>query len=224
MTALVTHHFRIHNAIQFYESFNETANTKYYYFIGKNYASSNAVPTQGTVKLSSTSNTIVGSGTLFNTELAAGDIVRVTGTSQDLRVHSISSAQTFVSAIRPSASVTSGANLYIRKTFTDYNPIAPVDRYQDTYYDIWRNMIAAKRIQFSDVSHVVPRNNWVSGTTYAEYDDLDPILDEKQFYVTTTAGNVYKCIDNNKNSASTVEPTGVVTNDIILTADKYRWK
>jgi hypothetical protein len=224
MTAIVTHHFRIHNAIQFYESFNEALSTRYYYFIGKNYASANAVPTKGTVKLTSTSNTIVGSGTYFDSELVKGDIVRVTGTSQDLRVHSIPNAQTFISAIRPTTTTTVGANLYVRLPYTDYTPIAPVDRYQDTYFDIWRNMIAAKRIQFSDVSHVAARNKWISGTTYAEYDDLDPILDEKQFYVTTIAANVYKCIENNRNSASTVEPTGVVTNDIIYTSDGYRWK
>jgi hypothetical protein len=224
MAALVTHHFRIHNAIQFYESFDESLPTRYYYFIGKNYATSNTILTSGTVKTTSTSNTIVGSATLFNSELAVGDIVRVTGSSQDLRVHSISSAQTFVSAIRPSTTITTGQTLYIHKPFDDFNPVAPVDRYQDTYYDIWRNMIAAKRIQSSDVSHVIPRYNWTSGTVYAEYDDLDPILDEKQFYVKTLENHVYKCIENNRNSASTVEPAGIVTNDIISTADGYRWK
>jgi hypothetical protein len=223
MTALVTHHFRIHNAIQFFESFDESLPTRYYYFIGKNYATSNSILTSGTVKTTSTSNTIVGSATLFNSELAVGDIVRVTGSAQDLRVHSISSAQTFVSAIRPSTTITTGQTLYIHKPFDDFNPVAPVDSYQDTYYDIWRNMIAAKRIQSSDVSHVIPRYNWTSGTVYAEYDDLDPILDEKQFYVKTLENRVYKCIENNGNSASTVEPTGY-DNTISLTADGYRWK
>jgi hypothetical protein len=224
MTALVTHHFRIHQAIQFFESFNEALSTRYYYFIGKNYATSNAIPTSGTVKLTSTSNTVVGSGTLFDTELAVGNIVRVTGTTQDLRVHSIASAQTFVSAIRPTTTNTIGANLYVRTLYNDYNPISPVDTYQDTYFDIWRNMIAAKRIQSSDVTHAAPRYNWISGTVYSEFDDRDPTLIEKQFYVTTTAGNVYKCIDNNNDSVSTVEPTGISLTDLILTSDGYRWK
>ena len=224
MTVLITSHFRIHNAIQFVESFDETSPTRYYYFIGKNYSSANAIPTSGTVKLSSTSNTVVGSGTLFDSELSANDVVRVTGTSQDLRVHSITSAQTFVSAIRPTLAVTVGANLYIRKPYTDYTPPEPVDSYQNVYYDIWRNVIGAKRIQSSDVSHAANRNSWVSGTVYAEYDDQDADLSTKQFYVTTSEGNIYKCIDNNRGSASTIEPTGVVTGDIILMNDGYRWK
>ena len=224
MVALVTHHFRIHQAVQFFESFTETFSTKYYYFIGKNYASVNAIPTHGTVKLTGTSNTVVGSGTLFDSELAVGDIVRVTGTSQDLRVHSITSAQTFVSAIRPTSTLTIGANLYVRTLYNDYNPIPPGDSYQDTYFDIWRNMIAAKRIQSSDVTHAVARYNWIPGTVYAEYDDRDPILDQKQFYVVTDVGNVYKCIDNNRGAASTVEPSGITATDIILTSDNYRWK
>ena len=224
MTVLITSHFRIHNAIQFVESFDETSPTRYYYFIGKNYSSANAIPTSGTVKLSSTSNTVVGSGTLFDSELSANDVVRVTGTSQDLRVHSITSAQTFVSAIRPTLAVTVGANLYIRKPYTDYTPPEPVDSYQNIYYDIWRNVIGAKRIQSSDVSHAANRNSWVSGTVYAEYDDQDADLSTKQFYVTTSEGNIYKCIDNNRGSASTIEPTGVVTGDIILMNDGYRWK
>ena len=35
--------------------------------------------------------------------------------------------------------------------------------------------------------------------------------------------NVYKCLDNNGNAASTVEPTGTSTS-ILSTADGYKWK
>ena len=223
MTALVTQHFRIHQAIQFFESFDEDQSTRYYYYIGKNYASTNATPTQGTVKLTNSSNTVVGSGTLFDTELAPGNIVRVSGTSQDLRVHAITSAQTFISAIRPSSTITVGANLYIRSLYDDYNPSQPNSSYQNIYFDIWRNMIAAKRIQTSDFTHAALRYNWIYDTVYTEYDDLDPDLHLKQYYVVTSVGNVYKCIDNNNGGSSTVEPAGI-SNEIILMDDNYRWK
>jgi hypothetical protein len=45
MASLVTSHFRIHNAIQFVESFSETNPNIYYLFAGKSYAYANdAVP------------------------------------------------------------------------------------------------------------------------------------------------------------------------------------
>jgi hypothetical protein len=169
MTTLVTRHFRIHNAVQFFESFSESVPTRYYYFIGKNFAFANSIPITGTVKLSSSSNTVIGYGTVFNAELAAGDIVRVDGTAYNLRVHSVIGAQTFISAVRPSTTVTTSSAAFIRKAFSENNPPNPVDTYQDTYFDIWRNMISAKRIQTSDVSHVIPRYNWTNNTVYTAY-------------------------------------------------------
>ena len=66
----------------------------------------------GTVKLSSGSNTVVGQGTTFTQQLKVGDIVRVKGSANTLRVHSISSAQTFISAIRPLVNISTGADAY----------------------------------------------------------------------------------------------------------------
>ncbi|SVA48117.1 uncharacterized protein METZ01_LOCUS100971 [marine metagenome] len=85
------------------------------------------------------------------------------------------------------------------------------------------DMIAAKLVPLSSVSHVIKRVNWTTGTEYVEYDHLlDDIIDE-DFFVFTTAFRVYKCISNYGGALSTVEPTGVST-DIIETADHYRWK
>jgi hypothetical protein len=223
MSTLITRHFRIHNAIQFKESFSESAPTRYYYFIGKNYAYSNTQQITGTVKTTSTSNTIVGQGTLFTTDLAVGDRLGITGQATVVRVHSIPTAQTIVVTPRPSSTIITGANAYIRKLTSETNPPTPVDTYQDTYFDIWRNMIALKRIQPSDVSHVISRYNWSNNTLYAQYSDIDANLVSKQFYVTTTDGNVYKCIDNNRGSNSTVKPSGTGTS-LISTSDGYRWK
>jgi hypothetical protein len=66
----------------------------------------------GTVKLSSSSNTVVGQGTAFTDQLSVGDIVRVNGSANTLRVHSITSAQTFISAIRPLVTISTGASIY----------------------------------------------------------------------------------------------------------------
>ena len=89
-------------------------------------------------------------------------------------------------------------------------------------YDPWRDMIGAKKITANDMSFSIPRYNWTTGTVYDEYDNL---IDEanKVFYVLTYANNVYKCIFNNRGTASTVEPTGAGT-AIFNTPDGYRWK
>ena len=95
-----------------------------------------------------------------------------------------------------------------------------------------------KRILASDVTFAVPRRNWTSGTVYDIYrhDYGERItqpcsnfksgvstLHDASFYVLTTARNVYKCLDNNGNAASTVEPTTTPTT-VIETGDGYKWK
>lgn len=110
-------------------------------------------------------------------------------------------------------------------------PPTPTDTVQDVSFDGFRDMIAFKRIQSSDVSHCIPRYNWTSGNVYREFSDtnaslfpttLDP-ASANTFYVLTEDNNVYKCIDNNLGTASTYKPTGVSTG-IIITSDNYRWK
>jgi hypothetical protein len=75
---------------------------------------SNTIQLTGLVKTTSTSNTIVGQGTTFTAELSPGNRIAITGQSTIVRVHSITSAQTMIVTPRPSASITTGANAYIR--------------------------------------------------------------------------------------------------------------
>ena len=86
------------------------------------------------------------------------------------------------------------------------------------------DMVAAKLITSTSVSHILKRVNWTTGTVYVEYDHLqDDIIDQDFFVFTDPAYRVYKCISNYGGAQSTVEPTGVSTS-IIETADHYRWK
>lgn len=106
---------------------------------------------------------------------------------------------------------------------SDTSVPTPADRQFDEY-DAWTNAIALKRIASSQISHCAPRYNWVSGTAYSEYDDLDTALSTKQYYVVTDELNVYKCIQAGA-GASVVKPTGTAT--IISNTplgDGYRWK
>ena len=232
MTVFVPRHFRIHNAIQFFESVSEANPTRYYFYIGKSFAYANAVPLTGTVKLTSTSNTIVGQGTYFNNsaEVKVGDRITVTGQYASgntdphvMVVQQILTGQTMIVSPKPVSTITTGANAYNRKLWSESTPPVPNNNIQTVYYDIWRNMMSAKRVQQSDVSHVTTRYDWANNTFYYEYDDLDVDLYNKPFYTYTTDHNVYKCIDNNRGANSTSMPTGTSTS-IINTADGYRWK
>ena len=86
-----------------------------------------------------------------------------------------------------------------------------------------REMILGKRIHASDVANLVDRHFWNSGSTYAQYDDTDPNLFSKEFYVVNGSENVYKCLYNNNGGQSIVEPTTISTNKF-QTADGYIWK
>ena len=85
------------------------------------------------------------------------------------------------------------------------------------------DMIAAKLISGSDVSHVIKRTDWTSGTVYTEYNHLQDDQIDQTFFVMTDQYNVYKCISNYGGAASTVKPTGQTTS-ITETSDNYRWK
>jgi len=146
MSSIVTNKFRVHNAQQFIEAFDEAANTAVYLTIGK---------------------------------------------------------------------VTPFPN--------DNSPPTPNVSVSNTEYTIWRDMYAAKRIVPSDASHSIPRVDWVSGTVYAQYDDLDNNLFSSDFYVMTDTYDVYKCLFNNGGASSTTKPTGTGTTPF-TTADEYIWK
>ena len=93
--------------------------------------------------------------------------------------------------------------------------VAPFIHYND--------MIAAKLIAATDVSHVVKRVDWTSGIVYAEHDHNQDDQIDQTFFVMTDQYNVYKCISNYGGVASTSKPTSQ-SSTIFTTADNYRWK
>ena len=122
---------------------------------------------------------------------------------------------------------------------TDTAPLTPADNLNAQHFP-FDDMMAAKKIAASDVTFAIPRRNWATGTTYdifrhdyGEYatgtttaitaNGGASTLHDSAFYVLTTDRNVYKCLDNDGNTASTVEPTGTSTS-ILTTADGYKWK
>ena len=106
----------------------------------------------------------------------------------------------------------------------DTAPPTPTDSVSNTVYNHWRDMIAAKKIGSTDVSHVAPRYNWTTSSNYFAYTHANNSLFDQQFYVMTDDYNVYKCLaNNNAGGTSTTKPTGTGT-AIVTTADSYKWK
>ena len=168
MPAIVTNKFRIHNAKQFIEAFDEVSTT------------SGAAVTD--------------SGGLLNTNMYLF-IGKVTAWAEG-----------------------------------DSTPPTPTDAVANTHYENWRDMIAAKKITSSDVSHVIPRKNWTNNTNYFAYTHTEGDLFSQNFYVMTDAYNVYKCLSNSDTTSggavattSIVKPTGTGTS-IVATTDGYKWK
>jgi hypothetical protein len=88
-----------------------------------------------------------------------------------------------------------------------------------------RNTIFYNHILPSDVSLMIKRYNWTSGTVYDQYeDDID--LSDKKYYVLVLEDSeyrVYMCLSNNGATPSLFAPEGTNTQEIV-TADGYIWK
>ena len=114
----------------------------------------------------------------------------------------------------------------------DASPPTPVDSPNDEF-DAYRNMVALKKIATTDVSHAIVRRDWPSGTTYDEFrhnytssnaaNSSATTLYSATYYVVTDDYNVYKCLNNDGNTASTVKPDHT-TLATPTESDGYEWK
>ena len=97
--------------------------------------------------------------------------------------------------------------------------------------DFQRRVIFGNKVTDADVRYMFYKNNWVSGTTYDDFDDKEDVtLMNTTVTVPDDEGNylVFKCLENNGGSASTVTPSlsGIdpASYEFIATADNYVWK
>jgi len=114
------------------------------------------------------------------------------------------------------------------------NPPVPTQD-QRSIKDIFKDIIATKLITSSDISPVIPRIDWDSGTVYDYYQDTENMLAVdsdniviSRFYVRNRFDQVFKCLWNNNGSQSTVEPQFLPgtfdSSFLVKTADGYKWK
>lgn len=114
--------------------------------------------------------------------------------------------------------------------------VPPVPEQTQSYLNsVFRNMIFVKKIGTNDISPVIERVDWTSGTVYDYYSDQVNMFElnedgtnAKKFYVKNRFDQVFKCLWNDNDSPSTVEPffqPGTFNaNQIFQGADNYKWK
>lgn len=114
--------------------------------------------------------------------------------------------------------------------------VQPLTDSRQSQVEIWRNMLAVKKVLGSDITNAFKQIDWTSGQVYDEYrhnySDDNPAasgairIRDARTYVVNSANQVFRCIYNNKDGASTSEPSvfSPDTTAIFETADGYRWK
>ena len=92
----------------------------------------------------------------------------------------------------------------------------------------FRNSMQSMKL-IADVSLVIPRYNWSTGTFYSAYDDTQVGQPTNAYYVVNANQQVYMVLRASVSAtgtavASTVEPTGNTTGTPFKTSDGYVWK
>lgn len=106
----------------------------------------------------------------------------------------------------------------------DAAPPAANASVEQTELSVYRDIVYGKLISNNDVSYMIRNIPWTNNTIYSQYSQYDGNLINKDFYVITDTGEVYKCIYNNANAASTVKPSLNTPSGQFQTSDGYIWK
>ena len=101
------------------------------------------------------------------------------------------------------------------------NQIAPADSLAFEA-QVRNEIVFMNRISPSDVCAVIPRISWQALTVYTMYTSHD-VPTELTYYCVNSDNSVYKCLDNNGGAASTIEPTSIGVDPLVL-SDGYKWK
>jgi hypothetical protein len=141
---------------------------------------------------------------------------------------SVSTAAGYGAVLRP---VLDNENFYVFAgrplpySPNDNNPDPNYENVYDGYNFQFDQMYFGVKLTNTDVSFVAPRHTWQSGSVYYQYDDKDTNLPNEAFYVVTSANLVFKCINNNANGTSTIEPSNTQSTGMPpVLSDGYQWK
>ena len=109
----------------------------------------------------------------------------------------------------------------------DSTPDSPYDNTFSHTSDVWQRMTSLKKLANTDIQFAAPRYQWISGTTYVEYDDRDIAIETKKYYVITDNNHIMLCLKAGPGACTTnpdnagVTVSGVIDNSA---SDGYIWK
>lgn len=203
MPALVHNSFRISNAKQFKESFHELAE----------HGISGFVPGSALVANTSTGELEIPAGGLSQSVLN-----QIPSYALDDQMYLfIGRVTPWTEFDTPDGSVDPNIN--------ENNPPTPVDSVKHGNFDHWDDMIAAKKVNGTDVSHVIKRERplniqagmrgWEAGQRFDEYDDRSDVLfdDDMMLHALNERFRVYKCMKTGVGRFKEITGTGNVTLD-----------
>lgn len=105
--------------------------------------------------------------------------------------------------------------------------------YQTTFTNDWL-MLFGKKLKTADIVPFIEKNIWTANTRYDRYDNTSNTLYyDNNYYVITNAAetggyyHIYKCIDNDANTNSTINPSSIGTPTqayTFTTSDGYKWR
>lgn len=147
--------------------------------------------------------------------------------SNYFRLHNV---KQFIESINETANSVYYVYAGRHQTYETGDTVIPdiVNSVDETLYTAYDEMLFGKRVGPTDVLPMVPRYDWTTNTSYSAYRNSED-LTNKQFYVVVsdTTYDVFKCLDNNGNTPSTVAPQLSETSaadEFYSTSDGYVWK
>ena len=187
MPALVHTTFRVSNAKQFKESFEEKKENGIGGYIPSFLYTANSV----TFEPELTANVALSDATLLPTYALDDQIFLFIGRVSKWTQYD-----------DPAFEVDGTTN----PNLNENNPPFPVDSMKDSHFNHWDDMIAAKRVADTEVSHVIKRERadeiksgvrgWKTGLRYDEYDSRDDTMfdDDMLIHTLNEKFRVYKCV------------------------------
>lgn len=189
----------------------------------------------GTVTVNTTSTTVTGTGTSFTSDFKLDDFLYIGSEARQIALIANNTLITVASPFNSNAVANTykrgkleNVNYYVfaaRQSPFENDAVAAntIDNNYDGGVFVHDEMMFGKKIGASDAVPVISKKQWQANTVYAEYDDKDNTLSEKDFYIITSENKVYKCIHNEQNSNSIIEPTHTETGFPPSEVDDYRW-
>lgn len=208
MPAIISEKFRIFNAKQFIESFTEAENTVSWFFVGRPQRWDSYLEIYSLTATAINVGDVVYVGSDLGSATFRGTVREVYQNS--LMLYDVTGTPTVGDVLKVSGVAVAKTGIF--RFATDDTPPYPSDN-QSEKYNIFDDIIAAKKISADNVSVVVPRYNFSQGSVYdmwkPDYSGgisggvgkttstgFDNLYGSSKYYAMTNDFRVWMCIQN----------------------------